>query len=117
MGQDANFREEHVQVEHCDGKLGGAHGLEFFFEGERSILVSRLETKTVAGDLLTLFDKIRFKGFDVSGRGEVERLFGFQIPQGEDLRSIADEGRFEFVFDEALASPSEGVVVTGEGGR
>lgn len=105
-----------MQVEHRDGKLGCAHGLELFFEGERSILVTGLEAKTVAGYFVTLFDKIQFKGFDVSGRSEVERLFGFQVSQGENLRSVADEGRFEFVFDEALASPTEGVVFVREGG-
>ena len=106
-----------MQVEHGDGKLGCAHGLELFFEGERSIFVTGLETKTVAGYLVGFFDEIRFDGFDVSSRGEVERLFGFEVSQGEDLRSVAGEGRLEFVFDEALASPTEGVVLIGEGGR
>lgn len=81
MGQDADFGKEHMQVEHRDGKLGCAHGLELFFEGERSIFVAGLETKTVAGYFLTFFDKIRFEGFDVSGGFEVERLFGFQVSQ------------------------------------
>ena len=75
-----------------------------------------LEAKTVAGYLVALFDKIQFKSFDVSGRSEVELLFGFQVSQREDLRSVADEGRFKFVSDEALASPTEGVVFASEGG-
>ena len=81
MCQDTNFGEEHVQCEHCHRKLGGAHGLELLFEGERSIFVAGLEPKTVAGYLLKFFDELRFQGFDVSGRDEVERLFGFQVSQ------------------------------------
>ena len=76
-----------------------------------------LETETVAGYLVTFFDKIRFDRFDVSGGGEVENLFGFQVSQGKNLCSIAEKGRFEFVSDEALASPTEAVVFIGEGGR
>lgn len=117
MGEESDFGEEHVQGEHRDGKLGCADGLELLSEAERSIFVTGLEAKTVAGYLLTLFDEVWFERLDVSGRGEVERLFGFQVPQGEELRSVADEGRFEFVLDEALASPAEAVGFSGEGGR
>lgn len=106
-----------MQVEHRDGKLGCTHGLELFFEAERSIFVTGLETKTVASYLVSSFDEIRFNQFDVSSSGEVEGLFGFEVSQGEDLRSIADEGRFEFVFDKTLASPTKGVVFIGKGGR
>ena len=81
MGKDADFREEHVQLEHGDGKLRCAHGLELFFEGEGSIFVIGLEAETVAGYFLTLFDEIGLEGFNVSGSGEVKRLFGFQVSQ------------------------------------
>ena len=81
------------------------------------MLVTGLETKAVACYSLTLFDEVRVEGFDVSGGGKFKRLFGFQVSVGEDFHSIADEGRFEFVFDEALSLPIKGVVVTGEGGR
>ena len=104
MGEDAGFGQEHVQLEDGDGELGCAHGLELFFEGEGDIFVPGLEAETVAGYPLTFFDEVWFEGFlDVPGRDEVERLFGFEIAQGEELHSVADEGRFEFVFDEALA--------------
>ena len=66
-----------MQLELGDGKLGCAHGLELFFEGEGSIFVTGLEAKTVAGYVVSFFDKIWFDGFDVSCRGEVERLVGF----------------------------------------
>ena len=79
--------------------------------------MTRLETKAVARYSLTLFDEVRVEGFDVSGGGKFKRLFGFQVSGGEDLHSIADEGRFEFVFDEALSLPTKGIIVTGEGGR
>ena len=36
MGQNANSGKEHMQIEHGHRKLGGAHGLELLFEGERS---------------------------------------------------------------------------------
>lgn len=117
VGQSADFGEEHMQFEHGDGKFGCSHGLELFLEGEGSIFVTGLEAKTVTGYSLTLLDEIRFNDFNVSGRDEIERLFGFQVTQGEDLRSVANEGRFEFVLDEALTPPTEGVVVIGEGGR
>ena len=106
-----------MQVEHRDGNLGCTHGLELFFEAERSIFVTGLETKTVASYLVSSFDEIQFDRFDVSGCDEVEGLSAFEVSQGEDLRSIADEGRFEFVLDKTLASPTEGVVFIGKGGR
>ena len=105
VAQDADSGEEHVQVEHGDGKIGCAQGLEHLHEGERSIFVAGLEARTVAGYFVSFFDEVRVEGVDVSGGGEVERLFGFQVSWGE--------GCFEFVSDEALAA----VVFIGEGGR
>ena len=66
-----------MQLELRDGKLGCAHGLELFFEGEGSIFVTGLEAETVAGYAVTFLDKVWFDAFDVSRRGEVERLVGF----------------------------------------
>ena len=65
-----------MQLELRDGKLGCAHGLELFFEVEWSIFVTGLEAKTVAGYVVTFLDKVWFDGFNVSSRGEVERLAG-----------------------------------------
>ena len=62
-------------------------------------------------------DEIRFDRLNVSGCGKVEGLFGFEVSQGEDLRSVTDKGRFEFVSDKTLASPTKGVVFIGKGGR
>ncbi len=76
-----------------------------------------LEAKTVTGYSETLFNEIWLERFDVSGRGEVERLCGFQVSRGEDLRSIADEGRFKFVSDEAFGCPTERAIIIGERGR
>ena len=81
VGKDADFREEHMQLKHGDGKLRCAHGLELFFEGEGSISVIGLEAETVAGYFLTLFDEIWLEGLNISGRGEVKRLFGLQVSQ------------------------------------
>ena len=128
MGLVARLQSRHSQdISHgsrsgpnevCISKLRTrcAHGLELFLEGEGS-LVTGLEAKAVAGYLLTLFDEVRVEGFDVSGRGEFKRLFSFQISEGEEIHSIADEGRFEFVFDEGLGLPTKGRVITGEGRR
>lgn len=117
LGQNTDFGEKHMQVEHRNGKLGCTHGLELFLEGERSIFVTGLETKAMASYLVSSFDEIRFNRFDVSGCREFQGLLGFEVSQGEDLRSVADEGRFKFISDKALASPTEGVVFIGEGGR
>ena len=72
--------------------------------------------ETVAGYLLTFFDKFRIHDFDDSGRGEVERLCSFQVSQGKELRPVAKEEGFKFVLDKALTPPSEELFSTDEGG-
>ena len=79
--------------------------------------MTRPEVETVAGYPLKFLDEVRFQGLNFSGCGEVERLCRFQVAQGEDLRPATDERGFELVPDEALPMPTEGMVVTGEGGR
>ena len=103
-----------MQVEHRNRELRCAQGLELFCQGEGSIFMTGLEAKTVAGYLVTFLDKIWVEGLDVSSRGEVERLFQFEVSRGEHFRSTPNEGRFEFVFDEAFARPTERDMVTGE---
>lgn len=108
--------EEHLQVEHGHRKLGSAHGLKLLFEGERSIFTTGFKVETVAGYLLTFFNKFWFHDIDDPGRGEVERFCSIQASEGKELRPVANEGGLEFVSDKAFTPPSEGLFFTGEGG-